>query len=216
MSNFLDYDDIADYVNQHVSHIPQYLEELEDETYRRLLKPRMMSGKSQGRFLSFLSHLISPQRILEIGSFSGYGTLCLAEGLASSGIIDSIEVNDELAEMHSRYLAKTPFEKKVNYIYADAKDILDSLHQKYDIIFLDADKRSYPKYLDFLVSKLNPGGLLMADNVLWYDRVINPQIKDEETEAIRAFNSDVTKHPLLKSFILPVRDGLTIAQKKEA
>jgi len=215
-NNFLNYDDISEYVGDHISQIPNYLIELEDETYRRLLKPRMMSGKAQGRFLSFLSHLLKPTHILEIGSFSGYATLCLAEGLTDNGIIDSIEVNDELKTMHDKYASKTNFKEKINFLYGDAKEVLASVIKAYDIIFLDADKKSYPEYLDILVPMLKPGGVLLADNVLWYDRVIDSTIKDEETNAIREFNTSLVNHPELKSFILPVRDGLTIAQKKEA
>jgi predicted O-methyltransferase YrrM len=216
MSNFLNYDDISDYVGKHISEIPDYLLKLEDETYRKVIKPRMMSGKAQGRFLSFLSHLIGPKNVLEIGSFTGYGTFCLAEGLNKTGKLDSIEVNDELKPIHERYLAKTDFKHQVQFHYGEAKSILSQLQETYDLIFLDADKKSYPEYLNILVPKLNPKGILLADNVLWYDRVIDEKIQDEETNSIRHFNSLIVSHPQLKSFILPVRDGLTIAQKKEA
>ncbi len=216
VSNFLNYDDVSEYIGDHISEIPEYLIQLEDETYRKLIKPRMMSGKAQGRFLSFISQLLNPKNILEIGAFSGYGTLCLAEGLTKDGELHSIEVNDELKPMHNKYLDKTQFKNQIKYIYGDAKEILKSLDQSYEIIFLDADKKSYPTYLDLLVPKLKPNGILLADNVLWYDRVINNEIQDDETKAIRNFNSKVANHPELKSFILPVRDGLTIAQKKEA
>lgn len=216
MSNFLEYDTIEEYLEEHSIHVPEYLLELERETRLKLLKYRMMSGRAQGRFLSFLSSLIQPKRILEIGSFSGYSALCLAEGLKENGVIDSIEVNDELKKLHEDYLIKSNFGSRVNYIYGEAKEIIPNLTSGYDLIFLDADKKSYPLYLDLLTPLLKNKGILLADNVLWYDRVIDETIQDEETNAIREFNKRLSAHPEYTSFILPVRDGLSIAQKKKA
>jgi len=216
MSNFLDYDKIEEYLEEHVNSIPPFLLELEHETHLKLLKSRMISGKAQGRFLSFISQLISPKKILEIGTFSGYAAFCLAEGLNENGSLDTIEVNDELRALHEKYLPKSKQATQITFHYGDAKSVIPTLNSKFDLIFLDADKKSYPAYLEMLVPMLNTNGILLADNVLWYDRVIDSSINDPETNAIREFNKLTTNHPKLKSFILPVRDGLTIAQKKEA
>ncbi|MFK7756155.1 MAG: O-methyltransferase [Flavobacteriales bacterium] len=208
---------LDEYLDQHVTDIPDYLLELEDETHRSILRPVMLSGRVQGRLLAFISKLSRPKAILEIGTYTGYSALCMAEGLAKDGQITTLEVNDELSTIQNKYFQKSEYEKNIKVIYGDAAESIKKFTtEKFDIIFIDANKKSYSEYLELTVPLLNEGGLLLADNVLWYNKVLDPNITDTETTALRTFNQEVTDHPKLKSFILPFRDGLTIAQKKEA
>lgn len=208
---------LDEYLDKHVTDIPDYLLELEDETHRSVLRPVMLSGRVQGRLLAFISKLSRPKTILEIGTYTGYSALCMAEGLTKDGQIISLEVNDELSTIQNKYFQKSPYEKSIKVIYGDAAESIKKFTtEKFDIIFIDANKKSYSEYLELTVPLLNEGGLLLADNVLWYNKVLDPNITDTETTALRTFNQEVTEHSELKSFILPFRDGLTIAQKKEA
>lgn len=206
---------IEDYVQASANDIPSYLIELERETFKKALKPKMISGRVQGRLLSFISKLKKPNRILELGTFTGYSALCLAEGLHEKGSLLSLEVNDELESFHEKFISSSPFSSQINIMYGDAAESMEKLDpESFDLIFIDANKKMYPTYLDLCTRVLKSGGLLLADNVLWWDKVVNENAKDTETVALREFNKLMQEHDLYSSFILPLRDGITIAQKK--
>jgi caffeoyl-CoA O-methyltransferase len=206
---------IEDYVQASANDIPSYLIELEKETFRKALKPKMISGRVQGRLLSFISKLKRPQSILELGTFTGYSALCLAEGLQEKGSLLSLEVNDELETFHEKFIGSSPYSSQINIKYGDAAESMEELgSESFDLIFIDANKKMYPTYLELCTRVLNPGGLLLADNVLWWDKVVNENAKDPETVALREFNRLIHESDLYSSFILPLRDGITIAQKK--
>lgn len=206
---------IEDYVQASANDIPSYLIELERETFKKALKPKMISGRVQGRLLSFISKLKKPNRILELGTFTGYSALCLAEGLHEKGSLLSLEVNDELEFFHEKFISSSPFSSQINIMYGDAAESMEKLDpESFDLIFIDANKKMYPTYLDLCTRVLKSGGLLLADNVLWWDKVVNENAKDTETVALREFNKLMQEHDLYSSFILPLRDGITIAQKK--
>jgi len=206
---------IEDYVQASANDIPSYLIQLERETFKKALKPKMISGRVQGRLLSFISKLKKPNRILELGTFTGYSALCLAEGLHEKGSLLSLEVNDELESFHEKFISSSPFSSQINIMYGDAAESMKKLDpESFDLIFIDANKKMYPTYLDLCTRVLKSGGLLLADNVLWWDKVVNENAKDTETVALREFNKLMQEHDLYSSFILPLRDGITIAQKK--
>ena len=206
---------IEDYVQASANDIPSYLIELEKETFRKALKPKMISGRVQGRLLSFISKLKRPKSILELGTFTGYSALCLAEGLQDKGSLLSLEVNDELETFHEKFIGSSPYSNQIKIKYGDAAESLQELDsESFDLIFIDANKKMYPSYLELCNRLLKPGGLLLADNVLWWDKVVNENAKDAETLALREFNRLIHESDLYSSFILPLRDGITIAQKK--
>ena len=205
---------LFDYVVKHSQEEPQLLSELTRETHLKVLQPRMLSGPLQGRFLSLLSKLISPKRILEVGTFTGYATLCLAEGLPENGCIDTLDKNEELIDFQRYYFDRSPWGKQIHQHLGNALDIIPQLNCTYDLIFLDADKKNYLNYLPLLVPKLNAGGLLLSDNVLWSGKVLEEtQINDEDTKILKAFNQTLAKHPELETVLLPLRDGLTLSRK---
>ena len=205
---------LFDYVVKHSQEEPQLLRELTRETHLKVLQPRMLSGPLQGRFLSLLSKLISPNRILEVGTFTGYATLCLAEGLPKNGCIDTLDKNEELIDFQRHYFDRSPWGKQIHQHLGNGLETIPQLNQSYDLIFLDADKKNYLNYLPLLVPKLNAGGLLLSDNVLWSGKVLEEtQINDEDTKVLKAFNQTLAKHPELETVLLPLRDGLTLSRK---
>ena len=182
-----------------------------------MINPRMMSGHIQGRVLSMFSQMIRPQRILELGTFTAYSTLCLAEGLADDGTLVTLEHNDELEDMILRNLALSPLGEKVQLVIGDAMEWLaaQSADLLYDLVFIDADKREYSAYLDAVLPLVRPGGWILADNTLWDGHIIEEAYdKDKQTLALRAFNDKVAQDERLEKVILPLRDGLTIIRKK--
>ncbi len=210
---------LEDYLQDNTTEIPDYLIDLEKTTFLKALKPQMLSGRIQGRFLSLLSRLKAPSRILEIGTYTGYSALCLAEGLTNDGKLITLEVNDEIEHIYQAFFSRSPYKDQIEVMIGDAEDTIQqrlSHHDKFDIVFIDANKKNYPRYLELCYPLLRDGGLLIADNVLWYEKVVNATINDTETQALREFNQLVKDHNSLHSFILPLRDGLTLAQKKEA
>ncbi len=167
------------------------------------------------RFLAFISKLLKPQNILELGTFTGYSSLCLAEGLSENGKLLTLEVNDELESFHEKFIKSSNFSEKIDIQYGDAAEILPSLEKEtFDLIFIDANKKMYPQYFELCTRVLKKGGVLLADNVLWWDKVVNEEINDPETLALRKFNQLINESDQFSSFILPLRDGITIAQKK--
>lgn len=172
----------------------------------------MLSGPLQGRFLSLLSKLVKPKQVLEVGTFTGYAAHCLAEGLADDGILHTIEGNPEIAYIINKHLAAAQLTDRVKLHLGDAKTIIPTLPGPFDLVFLDANKREYPIYFDLLADKIAPGGLLLADNVLWSGKVVSGQT-DEDTQTLDAFNKKVLAHERFDPLILPLRDGLMIAQR---
>lgn len=205
---------LFDYVVQHSQEEPQLLKDLTRETHLKVLQPRMMSGPLQGRFLSLLAKLLSPKRILEVGTFTGYATLCLAEGLPKEGIIDTLDKNEELVDFQRSYFDRSPWGNQIHQHLGNALDIIPQLNSTYNLIFLDADKKNYLNYLPLLLPKLNSGGLLLSDNVLWSGKVLEAtQKNDEDTKILKAFNQELASHPALETVLLPLRDGLTLSRK---
>jgi len=201
------------YAAEHSQEIPPLLEALERETHQKVLQPRMISGPLQGRFLSLLSHLIHPSSILEIGTFTGYATLCLAEGLSKSGVLHTIDCNEELVSLQSRFFNKSPYAHQIHQHLGNALDILPTLEGPFDLVFIDADKVNYSFYFDMLIDKMKPGGMLISDNVLWSGKVLESAAdKDESTLALQAYNQKLKQDSRIQSVLLPLRDGLTLSR----
>ena len=206
---------IFDYIEQHSSPESDVLKRITRSTHLEVINPRMLSGHVQGRVLSMISQMIQPQRILELGTFTGYSALCLAEGLTDDGKLITIEHNDEMEPSIRRNLGLTPLGKKIELVIGDAIEVLRRLDEKFDLIFIDADKKQYCDYLDLVIPLLRPGGWILADNTLWDGHIIDPAYdKDKQTIALRAFNDKVMQDERLDKVILPLRDGLTIIRKK--
>ena len=209
--------DILEYIEQHSSPESDALQQITHNTYIEMINPRMMSGHIQGRVLSMLSQMIRPQRILELGTFTAYSTLCLAEGLPEDGVLVTLEHNDELEDMILRNLALSSLGDKVQLVIGDALQWLStqSTELLYDLVFIDADKREYSAYLDAVLPLVRPGGWILADNTLWDGHIVEEAYdKDKQTLALRAFNDKVAQDKRLDKVILPLRDGLTIIRKK--
>ena len=208
-------DDIMTYAINHTQEESNLLKALNKETHQKILQSRMISGHFQGRVLSFISQLIRPETILEIGTYTGYATLCLAEGLTKNGKIHTIEINEELIDFQKKYFDQSKFKNQIFTHLGDAIDIIPKLKLKYDLIFLDADKANYPNYMEMVVPKLKKGGVLIADNVLWSGKVLDYQQKrdDIETRGIKLFSELVKKNSSLQTLLLPIRDGLMMCRK---
>ena len=207
--------DIMAYAIRHTQDESELLKALNKETHQKILQPRMISGHFQGRFLSFIAKLIKPQKILEIGTYTGYATLCLAEGLTKDGIIHTIEINEELVDFQKKYFDQSEFKNQIFNHLGEAKNIIPELNLEFDLVFIDADKTNYPIYLEMVLSKLRKGGVLIADNVLWSGKVLEHQQKstDSETNSIKLFNKLVKKEKDLETLLLPIRDGLMVCRK---
>lgn len=208
--------DILEYIEQHSSPENDALQQITHTTHLEMINPRMMSGHIQGRVLSMLSQMIRPDRILELGTFTAYSTLCLAEGLTPTGQLFTIEHNDELEDLILRNLSLSPLADKIHLVIDDAILWLRQHHpsQPYDLVFIDADKRQYTDYLDAVLPLVRPGGWILADNTLWDGHIIESAYDhDKQTLALRAFNDRVAQDVTLEKVILPLRDGLTIIRK---
>ena len=206
---------LDDYVVAHSQKEPELLQQLRRETYQKILQPRMLSGHYQGRLLSMLSKLINPQNILEIGTYTGYSALCLAEGMQKDGTLHTIDVNEELVDFQRKYFDKSAFAKSIIQHLGDATAVIPKLEGKFDLIFIDADKPNYPAYFDIIIDRLNPGGVILSDNVLWSGKVIeevNP--KDVSTLAVLEYNRLLAEDDRLETVMLPIRDGLTISRRR--
>ena len=214
---------LAEYIEQHSSPESETLQKITRNTHLELINPRMLSGHIQGRVLSMLSQMIQPKRILELGTFTGYSALCLAEGLTEDGRLITIEHNDELEDMIRRNLALSPLGEKVELVIGDAKEELrrlgdEAMRQEFfDLVFIDADKKEYCDYLDLVLPLMREGGWILADNTLWDGHIIESAYdKDKQTVSLRAFNDKVMQDERLEEVILPLRDGLTIIRVKRA
>ena len=206
---------LDDYVVKHSEDEPALLKALTRETYQKILQPRMLSGHYQGRVLSMLSKLIRPKVILELGTFTGYSALCLAEGLDKNGIIHTIDINEELVDFQRSYFDKSEYGSKIIQHLGSAIDIIPTLDTTFDLVFMDADKPNYINYFHQIIDKLNPGGVILSDNVLWSGKVIeelNPQ--DVSTKIVLEYNALLKDDPRLETVLLPIRDGLTVSIKK--
>jgi caffeoyl-CoA O-methyltransferase len=205
---------LSAYAENHTSAESDVLARLNRETNANVLMPRMLSGHLQGRFLSMISHMIKPKKVLEIGTFTGYSAICFAEGLPEGGHIDTIDINDELTPMVRSYVKEAGFEKSITLHTGDAVKIIPALNGPYDLVFIDADKINYSKYFDLVFDKVTAGGWIIADNVLWSGKVLNPEKADKDTIAINQFNDKVAKDRRVENILVPIRDGLLIARKK--
>ena len=213
---YINNDKLDEYLINHSEKEPELLSNLNRETNLKVLQPRMISGTYQGRLLSVISKIINPKKILEIGTFTGYSTLCLAEGLHENGEIHTIDINEELYDLQSKYFKKSSFNNNITQHLGNALDIIPKLDHDFDLIFLDADKINYPKYLDILIVRLKKGGVLLSDNVLWDGKVLNEiSQKDKSTKAIVKYNKLLNNRSDMDSVILPIRDGITISRKKK-
>lgn len=210
---------LQEYIEQHSSPENEVLATITRNTYNHVLNAHMLSGQVQGRVLSMLSHMIRPKRILELGTFTGYSALCMAEGLAEDGQLITIEHNDELEETIRKNLSLSPLGEKIELIIGDAKEVLNTLnakHSTFNLIFIDADKREYCAYLDLVLPLVRPGGFILADNTLWDGHIIDPAYdRDKQTIGLRAFNDRVASDDRLEQVILPLRDGLTLIRVLE-
>ncbi|ARK10966.1 O-methyltransferase [Fibrivirga algicola] len=212
--NFLPID-VADYADAHTSPESDVLQRLNRDTYAHVLHPRMLSGHLQGRLLAMLSHMIRPRRILEIGTYTGYSALCLAEGLAEDGRVLTIDKNEELESIARRYWAESPHGARIDLHIGRAGDIIPTLDETFDLVFIDADKENYGLYYDLVFDKVRPGGFILSDNVLWSGKVVEPvKPADKDTQAVIAFNQKIHQDPRVENLLLPVRDGVLIARKR--
>ena len=204
---------LIEYISENSSKEPEILAKLNEETYQKVLQPRMLSGHIQGRFLSMISKIKSPSCILEIGTYTGYGTLCLAEGLSNGGKIFTIDRNEELLKIQNKYFEMSGKRDKIIQLTGNAKDILENLDETYDIVFIDADKENYIEYFNLVSERLNNNGIIISDNVLWSGKVLNsPSKNDEETNILIEFNKTLNEDERFETIILPLRDGLSISK----
>jgi len=204
---------LDDYVVAHSEKEPELLQQLTRETYQKVLQPRMLSGHYQGRILSILSKLIHPKNILEIGTYTGYSALCLCEGLQKNGTLHTIDINEELEDFQRKYFNASPYGEMITQHIGNALKIIPLLNQKFDLVFIDADKPNYPNYFNSIIEKMNPGGVIISDNVLWSGKVIkelNPN--DLSTVALLKYNKLLAEDPRVETVLLPIRDGLTISR----
>lgn len=205
--------ELQEYVENHTAAESKLLHEINRETHLDVLKPRMLSGHLQGRVLSAFSHMIRPKNILEIGTYTGYSAICMAEGLQKGGKLVTIDVNEELEPRVRDYFSKSGFDDQIEFIIGKAQEIIPSLSYTWDMVFIDADKENYALYFDQVLPNVRQGGFIFADNVLWSGKVSDPEKQDKATQSIRAFNEMVHEHPAVENVLLPVRDGLMILRK---
>ncbi len=205
---------LDDYIVNHSENEPDLLQQLTRETYQKILQPRMLSGHYQGRVLSMLSKLIEPKTILEIGTYTGYSALCLAEGLAPNGKLHTIDCNEELVDFQQKYFNKSKYAHNIKQHLGNALDIIPTLDITFDLVFIDADKPNYVNYFHLIIDKLNQGGVIISDNVLWSAKVIEQtDITDISTNTLLKYNTLLKEDTRIETVILPIRDGLTISKK---
>lgn len=208
-------EDLERYAEQHSQQEPPLLAALVRETHLRVLQPRMLSGHLQGRLLSVLSKLLAPSYIVEIGTFTGYATLCLAEGLAPSGRLHTIEANEEYEAIQNKYFGQSPYREQIVQHFAPALEVLPTLPDAIDLVFIDADKKNYLNYLEAVLPKMRVGGVILSDNVLWSGKVVEPvKDNDKHTQVLMAYNERLATDPRLETVLLPIRDGLTLSRVK--
>ncbi|MCF6279702.1 MAG: O-methyltransferase [Flavobacteriaceae bacterium] len=204
---------IEEYVTIHTEDEPQLLQELSRETWQKILVPRMLSGHFQGRVLAMISKLVNPKNILEIGTYTGYSALCLAEGMQGTGTLHTIDKNEELESFQRKYFDKSPYKNQIKQYVGLALEIIPTIDVKFDLVFIDADKSNYSNYFHAIIDKMNKGGVILSDNVLWSGKVIEEiQPKDVDTPALIEYNKLLKNDTRIETVLLPIRDGLTISR----
>jgi len=206
-------EELENYVEQHSQNEPELLVKLFKETHQKILQPRMLSGHFQGRVLSILSKIINPKNILEIGTYTGYATLCLAEGLQKEGTLDTIDIKDELVSIQQKYFNLSLWKDQITAHLGTALEIIPTLNKKYDLVFIDADKENYVNYFNMIVPMMTQGGIILSDNVLWSGKVLEElSTKDRSTKVLLEYNKMVNNDPRVETVLLPIRDGLTVSR----
>ncbi len=212
--NFLP-EKLNQYVVEHSQEEPKILAELSKETWQKVLNPRMLSGACQGRLLAMTSKLIQPKVVLEIGTFTGYSALCFAEGLSKNGKIITIDKNEELETLQNKYFTKSGYRNQIIQKVGNALEIIPTIDEKLDLVFIDADKVNYENYFYLVIEKMNSGGIILSDNVLWSGKIVEElDPKDEDTKALLSYNKLLISDERLETVMLPIRDGLTISRVK--
>lgn len=207
--------DLQAYVEAHSGEESSLLASLNRDTYTKVMMPRMLSGHLQGRMLSMLSHMIKPKRILEIGTYTGYSAICMAEGLAQDGKLVTLDINEELEVMVRDYFEKAGLTQKIDYRIGNAMELIPEIDETFDLVFIDADKKNYTNYFNLVFEKVRPGGFIIGDNVLWSGKVVQTENKtDKDTQAILDFNRFVHEDDRVENVLFPVRDGLMVIRKK--
>lgn len=204
---------LENYIYEHSSFEGETLAELERSTFTDVLMPQMLSGRVQGRLLSILSKIIRPQRILEIGTYTGYSAICMAEGLQNEGILYTIDINEELETLVSSFIKKAGFDSKIKCLIGDAAEIIPGLNETFDLVFIDADKANYSRYFDLIIDKVKSGGIILADNVLWSGKIVAEK-KDKDTMALCDFNDKIQQDSRVENVIVSMRDGIMMMIKK--
>ncbi len=206
-------EELEHYVEQHCSPESDLLQRLNKETYQKVLQPRMLSGHFQGRVLSMLSKLIRPEKVLELGTYTGYASLCLAEGLSPSGELHTIDIKEELVNFQRKYFDASGYGKQIFQHVGPALEIIPTLDGPFDLVFMDADKENYIAYFHLILPKMKLGGIILSDNVLWSGKVVEPlQPNDKSTQVLLEYNQLLATHPKLETVLLPIRDGLTVSR----
>ena len=206
---------LDDYIVDHSQKEPELLQQLSKETWQKVLAPRMLSGHFQGRVLSLISKIINPKYILEIGTYTGYSALCLAEGIQTKGLLHTIDNNEEIFDLQRKYFDKSIYGNQIIQHIGNALNVIPSLDITFDLVFIDADKKNYPNYLEIILPKLKSGSIILSDNVLWTGKVIEPlQKSDQDTKALLEYNKMINEHSQLETVLLPIRDGLTLTRVK--
>ena len=206
-------EELENYASQHTEDEPLLLQELNKRTHLNVLQPRMISGHFQGRFLSLLSKMVQPRTILEIGTYTGYATLCLAEGLHPEGVLHTIDIKEELTDLQREFFDRSGYGSQILQHLGKAADIIPALDTTFDLVFIDADKQNYAHYFDLVIEKMNRGGIILSDNVLWSGKVVE-EVKhnDKHTQALMAYNQKIKDDPRVETVLLPIRDGITLSR----
>ncbi len=206
--------ELEEYILAHTSEEAPVLKELCRETHINVMRPRMLSGHLQGQLFKMLSHMLSPKRILEIGTYTGYSAICLAQGLKEEGKLYTIDINDEIEDFTLSFIEKAGLKEKINFMVGDALEVIPTIDEQWDLVFLDADKRDYLAYYNAVIDNVRPGGFILADDILWDGKVIEPvEKKDKQTQGIIAFNTFVQQDSRVENVIIPLRHGLTLIRK---
>ncbi len=207
-------DSVSKYILDHTSPEDELLTELERETNLKVLRARMVSGHLQGKVLEMISYMIKPQNILELGTYTGYSAICLAKGLKPGGMLHTIDINDELETITSKYIQKSGYADKIIVRFGNALEIIPSMNIMFDLVFIDADKREYPDYYNMIIDKVTPGGFILADDVLWYGKANMHEADDAYTQGIMDFNKMIQNDSRVENVMLPIRDGIMVIRKK--
>ena len=206
-------EELEEYAALHSENEPELLAALNTETHQKILQPRMLSGHFQGRVLSLISKLVNPSHILEIGTYTGYATLCLAEGLRQNGTLDTLDNNEELFDFQRKYFDASSWKNQITQHLGNALDIIPTLNKKFDLVFIDADKENYINYFEMIVPLMNKGGIILSDNVLWSGKVLEPvKANDKSTKILLEYNKLLKEDPRVETVLLPIRDGLTVSR----